>query len=159
MQHERIDQMDSPSWLLYFTLFHNLTRVSTMKKGYSLTALQPTANISPLLPDFMHFKENPWRWVSWSRRMKPAGYFSQTKGLVKDLSSLGLRPQVSYTSRIDVPKQKNSPVCLFSKFFCQHSATATKGNFRKLKSIWQLVYFYIALRYINISTEVNQDNT
>ena len=157
MQHERIDQMDSPSWLLYFTLFHNLTRVSTMKKGYSLTALQPATNISPLLPDFMNFKENPWRWVSWSRRMKPAGYFSQTKGLVKDLSSIGLRPQVSYTSRIEVPKKKKFSSMSFQQILL--SATATKGNFRKHKSIWQLVYFYIALRYINISTDFNQDNT
>jgi hypothetical protein len=44
--------------LVLYTV-HNLTRVSTMKKGYRLTALKPTTNISPLLPDFMHFKENP----------------------------------------------------------------------------------------------------
>jgi hypothetical protein len=83
--------------------------------------------------------------------MKPASYFSRTQGLVKHLCSLGLTPQVSYTSRIEVPKQKEISSMSFQQILL--SATATKRQFQ------QLVYFYIALREINNATKVNQDNT
>jgi len=59
--------------------------------------------------------------------MKPASYFSQTKGLVKDLSSIGLRPQVSYTSRIEVPKKKK----ILQYVFSANSSVSTQQQLQK----------------------------
>lgn len=112
---ERIDWMSYPSRshdsrLSCFTLFHNLTRVWTMKKGYRITALKPTTNILLfLLPDFTRFMENPRRWVNWSREWNQTVSSQPTAALVKGLFTRPQSPSIRH-----IPKQK-SPACLFCK--------------------------------------------